>query len=264
MISLTGDDLQVQVLPEYGGKITSLRVQGRELLAQAPDASAYAPAPGSVFDKHAAWGWDDVFPAMGGGSDSDHGFLWTAPMRAKADQGGVTLTCEISGWHYVKRLTLQGRSLRAAWNITNQAPQIQSALWVCHCLWNAGPGIRFLFPQDYDPILADQESADRTFECCPDVSMCAKQWGARPIQEGRCGFVLPDGKGKVLIRYDADKLPFLGFWIITGGWNHTHQFAFEPSTSFYDTRARAEKSGTLLWLQPGETAAFSMDLEFLS
>ncbi|MGN1021460.1 MAG: DUF4432 family protein [Aristaeellaceae bacterium] len=261
MLEMTKGDMRVQVLPEYGGKIASLRFRGLELLAQRPDASAYAPAPGSVFDEHAAWGWDDVFPAMGGGSDPDHGFIWTTPMQAEAERGSITLTCGAGGWHYVKQLTLRDNGIRAVWHITNQARQRQSALWVCHCLWDARPGIRFTFPRDYDPILAGEESADTVYAACPDAVMCAKQWGVRAIGEGQCSFVLPEGQGQVVIRYNAEKLPFLGFWLSTGGWNHTRQFAFEPSTSFYDTRERAEASGTLLTLSPGETVTFSMDIQ---
>lgn len=262
MLELTNDRIRLQVLPEYGGKITSLRFDGLEWLAQPPDAAAYTPTPGSVFDEHAAWGWDDVFPAMGGGGDPDHGFIWTTPMQAEANRNGITMTCEAGGWRYCKQLTLQGSSVHAVWHITNQARQTQSALWVCHCLWEARPGIRFTFPQGYEPILAGEENADTVYACCPDTVMCAKQWGARAIHAGQCGFVLPDSRGRVVIRYDAEKLPFLGFWISTGGWNGTHQFAFEPSTSFYDTRARAQASGTLLTLSPGETVTLSMDLLF--
>lgn len=260
VLELMNEHLQVKVLPEYGGKIASLRFHGQELLAQPPDDTVYAPVPGSSFDEHAAWGWDDVFPAMGGGNDPDHGFLWTTPMQAEADSTRIALTCETEGWLYRKELTLGDNSLRAVWHITNQAPYTQSALWVCHCLWEARPGIRFTFPQGYDPIRAGEESADTPYVCCPETAMCAKQWGARAMDEGCCGFVLPDGQTRVVIRYDAAKLPFLGFWISTGGWNHTHQFAFEPSTSFYDTRARAEASGTLLTLRPGDTTAFGMEI----
>ena len=261
VLELMNDRLQVKVLPEYGGKIASLRFHGLELLAQPPDDTVYAPVPGSVFDEHAAWGWDDVFPAMGGGYDHDHGFIWTTPMNAETNRESITLTADVEGWRYCKRLTLQDNGLYAVWHITNQTRQTKSALWVCHCLWNAKPGIRFEFPQGYEPLLAGEECEDAVYACCPDTVMCAKQWGVRAINKGHCGFFLPDKQGRVVIWYDAAKLPFLGFWISTGGWNNTRQFAFEPSTSFYDTRARAEASGTLLALQPGESVSFSMEIQ---
>ena len=63
-VALEGGDARVEVVPTHGGRIRSLRLRGREWLAQSPEGSG--PRAGeSVL---AGAGWDECAPAAGGGT----------------------------------------------------------------------------------------------------------------------------------------------------------------------------------------------------
>ncbi len=63
------------------------------------------------------------------------------------------------------------------------------------------------------------------------------------------------------MRYDAQALPYLGFWITNGGYRGERNFAFEPATGYYDTVNCARGRGRLKTLAPGEKLCFSLMLE---
>jgi hypothetical protein len=97
----------------------------------------------------------------------------------------------------------------------------------------------------------------------PDAPCAAgnmsKHYLRRALTDGICGFTRLDGL-RVLMRFDPAALPWLGLWVTNGGWRSDRNFAWEPSTAFYDTRKRAAASGTLRMLRPGVAAAFFISI----
>ena len=77
--------LRAVVLPEYGGRIWSIRYKplDRELLWKSPRIPAHRPAFGAVYDDVWSGGWDEVFPndapgVIHGERYPDHGEVWAS------------------------------------------------------------------------------------------------------------------------------------------------------------------------------------------
>src|SRR5882672_11672395 len=79
----------ISVLPEFGGKVASIKVNGHELL-QAPLAPVAQRSHSMLFDAGDASGWDECLPSVaactvatanGHASIPDHGDLWRVPWR---------------------------------------------------------------------------------------------------------------------------------------------------------------------------------------
>ena len=67
VLTLTSDELEVQVLSRRGGRLTSLRnrLDNREWLKQRRcDDLESPPAPDSVFTDADHCGWDEMFPTV--------------------------------------------------------------------------------------------------------------------------------------------------------------------------------------------------------
>jgi len=83
-VRIRAGDCTVTVLPQFGGKIASIRVKGHELL-QAPLAAVAPRTRSMAFDAGDASGWDECLPsvaactvetASGPVPIPDHGDLW--------------------------------------------------------------------------------------------------------------------------------------------------------------------------------------------
>ena len=266
---LQNEQIKLVVLPERGGKLASLTdaESGLELLAQ-PRDGVYPPlAPHMPFDDAAASGFDDVFPSMGEPARAnewqavpDHGFIWSSPMRAEREPDGLTLSLNGSAWRYEKRVRLNGNRALLDWRIQNIGERQQPFLWVCHCLWRLENDMRFFMPTEaaVDVLDALEPPAAMPQTVIASGAMI-KRYLAKPVGIGECGFVWPSAGLRVTMRFEG--LEWLGFWMSNGGWHGARQFAFEPATGYYDTLARAQRSGTLQWFLPGEERRFAITLQ---
>src|SRR6266700_4885828 len=97
----------VSVLPQFGGKIVSIQVNGNELL-QAPLARISARTRTMAFDAGDASGWDECLPsvaactvstAAGSTNIPDHGDLWRVAWQDVHgdDKGNVNGTGNANG-----------------------------------------------------------------------------------------------------------------------------------------------------------------------
>jgi galactose mutarotase-like enzyme len=86
-VLIRSGECSVRLLPEFGGKIASIRVKGRELL-QAPLTELRPRSRTMPFDAGDASGWDECLPSVAACSTRtdagiaeipDHGDLWRVP-----------------------------------------------------------------------------------------------------------------------------------------------------------------------------------------
>jgi hypothetical protein len=64
-----------------------------------------------------------------------------------------------------------------------------------------------------------------------------------------------------LFTYDANKLPYLGFWRTLGGFRGDYNCALEPSNGFYDSIAKAQENKTCPILESGEVFSFQLHMQ---
>jgi hypothetical protein len=62
------------------------------------------------------------------------------------------------------------------------------------------------------------------------------------------------------IFFDAAVLPYLGFWITSGGFRGDYNCAFEPSSGCYDRVSIAKANKRPDYLGPGEIKTFSLNI----
>src|SRR5438105_6531540 len=68
---------ELEVRPERGGRITSLRLDGEELLDQGIGVD---PPTADTFVEGGAWGWDEMVPNVEATAElPDHGEAWRLP-----------------------------------------------------------------------------------------------------------------------------------------------------------------------------------------
>ena len=163
----------VTLLPQFGGKIASICLGGRELL-QAPLAP-YAPRTATMsFDEGDASGWDECLPSvaectvdLGNGLAwiPDHGDLWRVEWTEGEDQNSAGEDADkvtLRGECFSLPLTLEralaftetekGWKLQLDYKLTNTGSEAVPWSWAAHPLFVAKAGDRIVLPESIDHL----------------------------------------------------------------------------------------------------------------
>jgi galactose mutarotase-like enzyme len=180
-VLIQAGDCSLTVLPEFGGKIASIRIKGRELL-QAPLSPLAHRTRTMSFDSGDASGWDECLPsvaacsvptATGAAQVPDHGDLWRVAWETQGlgnreqgtgdlgnsgqangtDPATLTLLGECFSLPLVLERTLSLREMDGGWRLdldymlTNTGAYPAPWSWAAHPLFVAEPGDRIVLPQ---------------------------------------------------------------------------------------------------------------------
>jgi galactose mutarotase-like enzyme len=288
-LRLTGEALEVELLPELGGKLVALRrrASGRNVLLEPPE-HPYRPAhPGADFSLFDTSGWDECFPCVGPGPSPDvpglalpdHGEVWSQPWTWRVE--GEALVTEARGLHvpsrFERRLTLQGETLRLDYAVHALGPRPLRYLWSVHPLLAVSPGSRVVLPAEVTSVQVEG-SADlgphgthvpwprapggRALDLLagPGPRLADKLF-TPPLRQGACALHDAASDESVTFRFDPARLPHVGLWLCQGGWpggGRPPHFtaALEPCTAPAD--ALDARSGR--WLQPGGTERWWLEV----
>ena len=250
--------LSLTLMPELGGKISSLRDEstGREWLWRHP-RMAYKrvpPAGGSSYVAEAdTGGWDECFPSVAaceypsapwaGAAIQDHGELWSqmVALDIVEDADRVALRTR---WHGValpytfeRTITLAANSarLRVDYTAANNAEAPIQFIWCLHALLAIEPEMELRFPPSarfnrwaaHPPDLIAQDRDIRypltargiDLRTLPDSSAAiALKLWSDPLPEGEGWATLRARDGEFHMRWDVANLPQAAVWMNLGAW----------------------------------------------
>jgi galactose mutarotase-like enzyme len=247
----------VTILPQFGGKIASIRIGDRELLQQ-PLARIATRTRMMAFDAADASGWDECLPSvaacrvkteMGDAEIPDHGDLWRVewlPMINEAHsvtyrgecfslplrlERTLTLTEQVTGWN-----------LSLDYSVTNLSFERVPWSWSAHPLFAVEEGDRIVLPESIHSLrlegsgvgrlgkggdavawpmarLADESQVDLRIVEAPDSEIGDKLFtGLLNASENWCALERPSASVRIRVTFDTVATPYLGLWICYGGW----------------------------------------------
>jgi len=217
---LRGGPWEMEVRPERGGRITSLRLAGEELLDQGIGVDDHS-AEGFVAG--GAWGWDEMVPNVEAGRYPgpgpfegvelpDHGEAWRVAWTVIDDS---TLECRgrLLPWRLRRGIVLGDSALRLNYTYSNVGDAPLYAYWCSHAL--------FRYEEDME-VDVGRELAR------PGVGRSRKVY----LRRGASDRALLRWKSGAAIElaWDPSVTPYVGVWICNGdlgGYRHT---AIEPAT----------------------------------
>ncbi len=185
----------VTLLPQLGGKVASIVVNGRELL-QTPLAPPEPRTRTISFDQSDASGWDECLPsvaactiatAAGKAHIPDHGDLWRVewqqvpesrnPDRPLQDAAtSVALRGECFSLPLVLERTLTLREKEGGWllaaryELTNTGSVPVPWAWAAHPLFLAEPGDRIVLPNGIHSLRVEGSGGNRLGKAGGEVS----------------------------------------------------------------------------------------------
>ena len=285
------DTLQVEALPRFGGKISSLCAlpKGVELL-QKPLASYADRTMEMAFEDGEASGFDECLPsvsaceimtAAGKVSVPDHGDFWRLSWKYEQRNSGTWLgaTGVSVPVRFEKTLRLEGNELTIEYSVHNPGESPLEYVWSAHPLFAVDEGDRIVLPSSVrqvtvegsggnrlgsqgathlwpKAVLPDGTEADLSVAGALSDEIGDKLYAAAPV-EGWCALERRAENLRIEVKFDPALSPYLGLWLCYGGWpegknNRQYCVALEPCTAPGDSLATAMEKGWARKLSSGE------------
>jgi len=198
------------VRPERGGRITSLRLDGEELLDQGIGVDQ-PTADGFV--EGGAQGWDEMVPNLDP-TDTlpDHGEAWRLPWTVVArsrDRIGMSCEGRLVPWRLGRRILL-GATVDVFYRYTNAGTETHDAFWCAHPLFKYEPGIQVGAPV---PSGLAEGSSTKVFLPHDAAGRVTLAW--------RSGT-------RIEMTWDSFLVPNVAIWMCNGDLGGYRQIAIEP------------------------------------
>ncbi len=248
---LLGGPWALEARPERGGRITSLRLGGEELLDQGIGVDDPAAAG---FVAAGAWGWDEMVPNIEpvpyplpgeweGLDLPDHGEAWRLPWVV-LEETTASATMECSGrllpWRLERHLELGRRAVRVAYVYRNFGHQPLYAYWCAHPLFRYEAGMEVEAGDGFVP---------------PHVGASAKVFLPRgSVDHVRLAW---RSGAAVEVAWDSSVTPYVAIWACNGDLGGYHQIAIEPATGGSD---RPDPAAPPPMLAPGRELSWWLEI----
>ena len=194
---------ELEVRPERGGRITSLRLDGEELLDQGIGVDE-PTAKGFV--EGGAFGWDEMVPNLEP-TDTlpDHGEAWRLPWEVLGE-GVMRCRGRLVPWQLERRIAL-GAAVDVEYEYRNVGSKPHPAYWCAHPLFRYQPGMEI----SVEVPLPEEGRSAKVFLTPGSVDRVRL--------------------GRVQVRWDTALTPDLGIWVCNGDIGGYRQIAVEPATA---------------------------------
>lgn len=197
----------LEVRPERGGRIVSLRLDGEELLDQGIGVDQ-PTAKGFV--EGGAWGWDEMVPNLEA-TDTlpDHGEAWRLPWEVlQADRAAVSMRARgrVVPWELTRTIDL-GEDVRVSYVYRNAGSAPHPAFWCAHPLFSYEAGMKIDLAEGTSTKLFLPKGSTSRYELA---------WRS--------------GK-RIEVSWDPLLTPNVAIWMCNGDLGGYRQIAVEPSTA---------------------------------
>jgi galactose mutarotase-like enzyme len=227
------------IRPERGGRITSLKLYGEELLEQGigvdnPHARGFVDGGAS--------GWDEMVPNVEA-TDSlpDHGEAWRMSWQVlEADPTSAVMqaTGRIVPWHLTRTIHI-GEKVRVGYVYRNAGETPHLAYWCAHPL--------FKYESGMDIALARPAEGKSTKVFLEPGS----------IDRFRLGW---KSGAAIELSWDPSLTPYVAIWACNGDLGGYRQVAIEPATGGKD---KPDPAAPPPLLEPGESYAWWLQIAHL-
>lgn len=295
-ITLENDVLRAVILPQIGGKLSSIFRKNKEfeLLFQNQKPVYRKARIHDSFGDYDASGFDDAFPSINIGHViidgkevvyPDHGEIWSMEFNDSIENDKVILVGSSSflPYKYKKIISLSEDSVLVEYSVTNFGSADIPCIWAAHYLVNCEPDMRIVFPEGTKEVENVVESrylgnigrihpyphtiaeTGEKFDLDRVLPASACNWEKYyvngKVKQGLCGIDYPSRDVKYRLYFDQEKLPYLGFWITEGKFRGDYNCALEPTNGYYDRIDTARSKNALYLLKKGDTFQFDLKIE---
>lgn len=286
-IRLKNADIELTLIPEIGGKITSLinRRTSREWIWCASETRDFRPVGDETdFARVNLGGIDECLPTIQrqqyeGFDYPDHGEIWRLPVRVieESDIRIVTeVTLSVAPLKFRRTIELQGSGAHFFYEISNLSHHFVPFIWAFHPLLRLAVDDQIHLPDEIHPLQIDyceNLAGCRSLEffswphISPGVDLslplvdagipyCAKLF-FESAHETTLKLVCAESSDSLAVSFSGPQCPYFGLWINAGSWNGFTHVAFEP-TNYPSDRFDGKRPPS--GLKPGAFSKWSVTI----
>lgn len=281
---LENDFLEVEVVPEAGGKITGIKDKktGHQFLWKNRNLTLQKHPAGSEYDPNFYGGIDELLPndmpeQVNDVESPDHGELWTMPLdfAVEGDRLELSGTLPLCGLRYTRKMRLHREKpgIELQYKIVNPTPKPKEFLWKFHAALSIEPGDEILSPSrtgkvadpeytrwtDFGPFpwpVIESQRADRI----PPKENSVDFFYLYDLTEGYMAWRRPEKKLAFLYCFDKDIFPYNWYFASYGGFLDHYTAVLEPCTAMPLSVKEAAKQRQCSVLLPGEELSTTVSI----
>jgi galactose mutarotase-like enzyme len=225
---------ELEMRPERGGRITSLRLGGEELLEQGIGIDE----PGSAgFVEGGAFGWDEMVPTVDAtGTLPDHGEAWRLPWEVVRQDATTVLTRargQVVSWELERHIDVDER-VTVTYIYRNVGAEPHRGYWCSHPLFKFERGMEIGVPGGSRLAQLVEGTSEKLFLPKGSIDRVRLRWRSGAAVE---------------LLWDVETAPYVGVWVCNGDLGGYRQVAIEPATGGGDRPDSGEPAPVL---GPGE------------
>ena len=286
------EKLFVKFLPQYGCRLQSVidKATGREFMALDDQMDFLPQSLGGNYIEGDVSGCDDMFPTidpmtLNEGSRAGveypcHGEVCRVPHEVESleDRIITRYTSRTLHYHYQKIIEeSENGGIAIRYCITNLAKDDFHCMWAAHFMIAAEEGGYAVTPYEdgtQGEIMFDEQSqfgrrgevfgVGKTALTSGRFSKDAnayKFFFLEKLPLGECGYFVPSVSKTLKLKFEKDKLPYLGVWVNNGAFKEMYNVAMEVATAPFDKPETAMQRGIDFKIAPGETFTFQFAVE---
>lgn len=268
------EKIRVKFLPENGCRLQSIEdmESGKEFLALDTDPVFKPQFLGGSYVEGDVSGCDDMFPTIDPMTFSSgarkgieypcHGEVCRVAHRLELNEQGFSTfyRSETLNYDYKKTVTEgQNGGIKISYEITNTSDDDFRCMWAAHFMAAAEKGGYAVLPfadGDEGEIMFDEDGQygkrNDVFKV-PKSALYSGEYSKsanaykffylNKLTEGKVGYYVPSVKKAVTLRFDKDKLPYIGVWVNNGRFKEMYNIAMEIATSPFDKPETAIERG---------------------
>ena len=280
MIHLEAEGIALTIMPERGGKITSLvdTDRGREWLEQADDALVGPADVEKSFDEGDMSGWDEMMPTISAcrypGATlelPDHGELWRVPWEVTR-QSSSSVSTRVNGkvlpYLFERTLTLDNRRVRVEYRVSTSDDDLRF-LWAAHPLFALQPETKVVVDNGSSSFEQVHDDGARTSETWPDSGVViadvsdagqGQKFFTRALSEIVVASLTdPDGT-QLTLDWRGSQIPWTGLWLDNCSLSRRPVAAIEPTSAPDDSLEAASSAGQSWTVSSGLAKHWSFEL----
>jgi hypothetical protein len=274
-IILNLGNLSVELLPEFGGRISSIKLRGHEEWIAQPQSELIARSPGSDFIRPEISGWDEMVPttdackSLNDGIDlPDHGEVWarswnvdqitdnSALLSVKLNTRTLNLTRKIT----LIEISENAYEIKLQYSLQNYGDSQIPAFWSSHPLFRA-EGVKEIVIENKLEMIRTaptQGIISQTYHPDDlDFGTSAEFW-CNPDDKIESMEILREGGDSLSLGWNSLEIPYFGIFVDNNEFSMAKVISPQPAIAYKVSERDAQGSGRIQLLSSGQSISWNL------
>ena len=266
-IKLSKGDLTVELLPEFGGRISSIKVAGCEEWITQPHDELVHRSPGDNFIRPEISGWDEMVPttdACVSFSDEielpDHGEIWARSwdvLEQSPDSALLSVELHVRTIRFSRKISLcelpsNQYQINLDYTLENMGSVSIPAFWSCHPMFR-GEEVKIVSVKSKKPLIQtapDSPVVPQSFLPSDLPSGKSVEYWCETDDEIETMDILRNSGEVLRFQWDRAEIPYFGIFIDNFEFCRAKVISPQPAIAYKVSERSAEIAGLIPILAP--------------